>query len=375
MHPGFIAPNGCAPRGRTGRPRPFVRRTPRSLRRGHAWLANDPTTSTAQRVPVESQPFCAEHGLVPTEPAAAAAGPVGGPAAADKRSAHEPAGLRRRDVVRGPHPRACLPRPAGFEVIALVGRGPGHDVRRAERFGIEHPCTSLARPSIWARRVSIAGPPATHAPSPSGHRGRLPRPVREAVHPRRWRGRAAGACGRGRRRGRRLGHEFRWSPNRRDRLGHRPGLVGTPKLVLGASFISMLRSFSCPIGGSTRHRLAGGSVPPAPTGSTPCASGSVRSRRSAPGLPTVDPPLTVDDSFDIRCAMRSGVDVSLIQSDGGHRSRLFSQSVVAPQGHCGPSPAASDRRCRQPGRAPVGPSRHSSPCPTSRTWPSAHWPT
>jgi predicted dehydrogenase len=113
-----------------------------------------------------------------------------------------------------------------------------------------------------------------------------------------------------------LGHEFRWSPEQaliEWALGS--GLIGTPKLMLGASFLSMLRSFPMPawwydptsgggwFGASGSHRID----------ALRQWFGEIEAVSA--GLPTLsDPPLTVDDSFDIRCVMRSGVDVSLMQS-------------------------------------------------------------
>ncbi len=54
---------------------------------------------------------------------------------------------------------------AGFDVLALVGRDPDKTARRAARLGVPASCDVdglLARPDVAA--VSIATPPATHAP-------------------------------------------------------------------------------------------------------------------------------------------------------------------------------------------------------------------
>ncbi len=60
------------------------------------------------------------------------------------------------------HVRAL--RHAGFEVAALVGRDPDKTARRAARFGVDNPMTSLtdalALPNVDA--VSVATPPHTH---------------------------------------------------------------------------------------------------------------------------------------------------------------------------------------------------------------------
>jgi predicted dehydrogenase len=57
-------------------------------------------------------------------------------------------------------------RAAGFEVHALVGRNPEKTAARAERFEIEHACTSLADALAISGvdAVTIATPPNTHAP-------------------------------------------------------------------------------------------------------------------------------------------------------------------------------------------------------------------
>jgi predicted dehydrogenase len=61
------------------------------------------------------------------------------------------------------HVRAL--RAAGFDVHALVGRDPVKTAERAQRFDIEHPCTSLAAALAidGVEAVTIATPPHTHA--------------------------------------------------------------------------------------------------------------------------------------------------------------------------------------------------------------------
>jgi predicted dehydrogenase len=227
-------------------------------------------------------------------------------------------------------------RAAGFEVVALVGRDPARTVRRAERMGIDHPYTSLAEAlDLGIDVVSIAGPPATHAPLAlqaveAGCHVLCEKPFTLDVGQAEQLVRAAagaGVIGC-------LGHEFRWSPEQA-LIGWAidSGLVGTPKLVLGASFISMLRSFSMPdwwfdpasgggwLGASGSHRID----------ALRQWFGEVEAVSA--GLPTVcDPPLTVDDSFDIRCVMRSGVDVSLIQSASAIGPAFSANRVVGTAG-------------------------------------------
>jgi predicted dehydrogenase len=209
-------------------------------------------------------------------------------------------------------------RQAGFEVVALVGVDADKTARRADRFDIPHACTSLADAlALGLDAVSIAGPPATHAPLAAeaiaaGCHVLCEKPftldaaqAQGLVH----QAAAAGVVTV-------LGHEFRWG------LGQATmgwalerGLVGTPRIFVGASFISMLRTFPMPAWW----------FDPALGGGWLNASGSHRidALRQwfgevdavSAGLPDVsDPPLGVDDSFSIRCRMANGVDVSLIQS-------------------------------------------------------------
>lgn len=209
-------------------------------------------------------------------------------------------------------------RSAGFEVVALVGQDPTRTARRAERLGIEHACTSLADAlDLGVDAVSIAGPPAAHAglatqAIAAGCHVLCEKPFTlDAPEAERLVRAADGAGVVGY-----LGHEFRWSPEQaliEWALGS--GLIGTPKLMVGASFLSMLRSFP----------MADWWYDPAAGGGWFGASGSHRIdalrqwfgevEAVSAGLPAVsDPALAVDDSFDIRCVMRSGVDVSLVQS-------------------------------------------------------------
>jgi len=56
-------------------------------------------------------------------------------------------------------------RAAGFEVVALVGRDAERTARRAVRCGVERACASLAEAlALGLDAVTIATPPATHAP-------------------------------------------------------------------------------------------------------------------------------------------------------------------------------------------------------------------
>ncbi len=209
-------------------------------------------------------------------------------------------------------------RQAGFDVVALVGTDPAKTARRAERFEIEHPCTSLGDAlALGLDAVSIAGPPATHAPLvaesiAAGCHVLCEKPftldVSEAEELVRA-GAAAGVVTI-------LGHEFRWSVAQSTmEWALAEGLIGTPKLFVSASFISMLRTFPMPEWW----------FDPARGGGWLNASGSHRidalrqwfgefEAVSAGLASTSDPALAVDDTFNIRALMRNGVDVSLVQS-------------------------------------------------------------
>jgi predicted dehydrogenase len=110
-------------------------------------------------------------------------------------------------------------------------------------------------------------------------------------------------------------------------------MIGTPKLVLGASFLSMLPSFAMPDWW----------FDPASGGGWFGASGSHRIdalrqwfgevRAVSAGLSTVsDPALTVDDSFDLRCVMVNGVDVSLMQSAAALGPAFSASRIVGTAG-------------------------------------------
>jgi predicted dehydrogenase len=209
-------------------------------------------------------------------------------------------------------------RQAGFDVVALVGLDPAKTARRAERFGVEHACTSLGEAlALGLDAVSIAGPPATHAPLATeaiaaGCHVLCEKPftldVTEAeqlVNA----GDAAGVVTI-------LGHEFRWSVAQSSiQWALSEGVIGTPKLFVSASFISMLRTFPMPEWW----------FDPARGGGWLNASGSHRidavrqwfgeiEAVSAGLTSTSDPELGVDDTFNIRACTRSGVDVALVQS-------------------------------------------------------------
>jgi predicted dehydrogenase len=209
-------------------------------------------------------------------------------------------------------------RQAGFEVVALVGTDPAKTARRAERFGIEHAHTSLGEAlALGLDAVSIAGPPATHAPLSgeaiaAGCHVLCEKPFTLDVDEAEQLVRAGDEAGVVTI----LGHEFRYSLAQSTmEWALAEGLIGTPKLFVSASFISMLRSFPMPEWW----------FDPARGGGWLNASGSHRIdamrqwfgefEAVSAGLTSAsDPPLAVDDTFNIRAVMRNGVDVSLVQS-------------------------------------------------------------
>jgi predicted dehydrogenase len=165
--------------------------------------------------------------------------------------------------------------------------------------------------------VSIAGPPATHAPLAAeaiaaGCHVLCEKPFTLDVTEAEQLVSAGDAAGLVTV----LGHEFRWSVAQSTiEWALREGVIGTPKLFVSASFISMLRTFAMPEWW----------FDPARGGGWLNASGSHRIDAvlqwfgevegvSAGLTSTSDPELGVDDTFNIRASTRSGVDVSLVQS-------------------------------------------------------------
>lgn len=209
-------------------------------------------------------------------------------------------------------------RQAGFEVVALVGTDPERTARRALRLGVDQACTSLSEAlDLGLDVVSIAAPPAAHAPLATEALGAgchvlCEKPFTlDAAEAAGLAEQAAGAGLIGL-----LGHEFRWSPLQAIvAWALDEGLVGIPRLVLSVSFISMLRSLSMPewwfdpdrgggwLGASGSHRI---DALRQWLGEVEAVSATLPALRQ--------PPLGVDDSFDIRCRMRSGAEASLIQS-------------------------------------------------------------
>jgi predicted dehydrogenase len=227
-------------------------------------------------------------------------------------------------------------REAGFDVVALVGMDPDRTARRVERLGIPHAYTSLAEAlERGLDAVSIATPPATHAPLAAeaidaGCHVLCEKPftlnaaeAEELVR----RSAAAGVVAM-------VGHEFRWGAAQAGiEWGLSHGMIGTPVMALSASFISMLRSFPMPgwwydpaqgggwLNASGSHRIDAlrqwfGEVEGVSAGlSAMAGSGAAGSGADGPGVAGPGAAGSgADNGFNIRCTMRNGTDVALMQS-------------------------------------------------------------
>lgn len=212
-------------------------------------------------------------------------------------------------------------REVGFDVRALVGRDAERTRRRAEGLGVPHACTSLAEalaiPGVEA--VTIATPPATHAPlvaevTAAGRHVLCEKPF--ALDATEARGMLAAAEGAGVTH--LVGHEFRWNP---DRIlvarAIRDGLLGEPRtfsLVMYSGLVA-----------DAAKRMPEWWFDPARGGGWLGASGShlvdqLRTWLGEPAtvsavLPIVsDREGTAEDSFVIMVTMRSGVTGVLQQT-------------------------------------------------------------
>ncbi|MHB1776028.1 MAG: Gfo/Idh/MocA family protein [Acidimicrobiales bacterium] len=209
-------------------------------------------------------------------------------------------------------------RAAGMEVVALVGNDRERTARRAGRLGIPGACGSLDEAlDLGPDVVSLATPPATHAPLAraavaAGCHVLCEKPftlevaeaadlVAAAAE--------AGVVGV-------VGHEFRFSHAQAlVWWALRRGVVGEPRLALDLAFLPMLRQFAMPDWW----------FDPAAGGGWLGAAGSHRIDRlrqwfgeieavsaTAPSL--ADPPFGTDDGFHLRCRLRGGVEAVLLQS-------------------------------------------------------------
>jgi len=135
-------------------------------------------------------------------------------------------------------------RAAGFDVVALVGTDPEKTLRRSERAGIEHACTSLedAVALGGVEAITIATPPQTHAALAiaaveAGCHVLCEKPfamdAAEAEAMLAAAG-AAGVC-------HLVGHEFRWASDRAT-VGRAiaDGCIGEPRLATLVSYVPLV---------------------------------------------------------------------------------------------------------------------------------------
>jgi predicted dehydrogenase len=135
-------------------------------------------------------------------------------------------------------------RAAGFDVVALVGTDPERTNRRASRVGVDRACTSLSEALAvpGADVVSIAAPPASHAPLAlealaAGRHVICEKPFTLDV------GEAAAVLAAAQRAGvtHALGHELRWFPERiAMQQAIQAGAIGEPRFVSIVDFVALL---------------------------------------------------------------------------------------------------------------------------------------
>ena len=135
-------------------------------------------------------------------------------------------------------------RAAGFDVLALVGRDAERTARRraAGHRARVHVARRRAGTCRRVQAVTIAAPPdhARRARDRSLRR-RPARDLREAIRPRRGRGRGDDGGRRAGRCHRVVGHEFRWAPDRA--LAARAiadGLIGEPRLATLVQYVPLV---------------------------------------------------------------------------------------------------------------------------------------
>jgi predicted dehydrogenase len=135
-------------------------------------------------------------------------------------------------------------RAAGFDVVALVGTDPEKTVRRAERAGVEHACTSLEHAVALGgvEAITIATPPHTHAElaiaaAEAGCHVLCEKPfAMDAAEAEAMLAAAdaAGVC-------HLVGHEFRWASDRAT-VGRAiaDGRIGEPRLATLVSYVPLV---------------------------------------------------------------------------------------------------------------------------------------
>ncbi|HLN16190.1 MAG TPA: Gfo/Idh/MocA family oxidoreductase [Acidimicrobiales bacterium] len=207
-------------------------------------------------------------------------------------------------------------RAAGFDVVALVGQDEERTTRRAARLEVERACTSLAQAlELGLDAVSVAGPPASHAPlTLEALAGRChvlcEKPftltVAEAEELRSA-AEAASLVGL-------IGHEFRWATDRavaEEALAE--GRIGTPVLVVAVSLMAMLRQFTM-ADWWYDEALGGGWLGASGSHLVDHLRGWFGDLASVSAvLTTVQGGLGVDDGFAVRATTASGVEAVLVQ--------------------------------------------------------------
>jgi predicted dehydrogenase len=250
-------------------------------------------------------------------------------------------------------------RAAGFEVHALVGRDGEKTARRAARLGITRVCASLddalSLPGVDA--VSIATPPATHAPlviaaARAGRHVLCEKPF--ALDAREARAMLAAAEEAGV--AHLVGHEFRWATDRAT-VGRAivDGMIGAPKLVSLVQFVALV---------ADPHAAAPSWwFDPTQGGGWLGASGShiVDQVRTWLGefdevsavLPSVAERRAdaAEDSFVVRCRLRNGVDGVFVQTAASWATTAGTTVVAGSRGTVGidaAGPWIADANGRRP---------------------------
>ena len=263
-------------------------------------------------------------------------------------------------------------RAAGFEIVALVGRDPERTARRAERAGVERACGSLGEAiGLGADVVSVASPPATHAPLArqaiaAGCHVLVEKPFTLDTGEARLLLEEAEAAGLVHL----IGHEFRWSTGRSvPARALAAGIVGEPRV---ATFVSWV-----PFVPDPDTRMQAWWWDPAQGGGWLGASGShiidqIRTwlgevESVSAGLSVVSdrPASGAEDSFTARLRMRSGCEVTFQQTAAAWGAVGSISAVAGPLGTLwvnGDDVTVADRTGTRPARgarrsAPPGPTR------------------
>jgi predicted dehydrogenase len=226
-------------------------------------------------------------------------------------------------------------RAAGFEVRALVGRDAERTARRAARLGIEHACTALsdALALEGVDAVTIAAPPSAHAElaiaaCEAGRHVICEKPFAlDAAEAEAMTAAAARAGVTAL-----VGHEFRWAPDRATAArAIREGVIGEPRLATLAQYVPLVADpgvrvpewwFDATRGGGWLGASGSHIVDQLRTwfGDLDAVSAT---------LPTVAARVGAEDSFVVRAASRSGVDIVMQQTAASWTPGVAGLTVVA----------------------------------------------